>query len=286
MNSIDPKTAIIIDNNSSDDTIQIIQREYPKAQVLSQKSNIGFAAANNIGIQKAYDEGAEYFFLLNHDAWIKKGTIERLIQLSKANPEFGILSPIHLNGSGELLDWNFTNYISNQEDDGRKLYTDLLLQNKLQKIYDANFVNAAAWLITRKCIEKVGLFDAELFPHYGEDLNFVQRVHYHGFKIGVVPDAFIYHDREERSGAHSDELNEHKKHMKFRIDGSNPSNTNGLKNMNDHLTLLKKRIRRERLKLNFKVAKELEIELQEKTELSSLIQKNSELYKLKGFGLE
>ena len=65
--------------------------------------------------------------------------------------------------------------------------------NKLLPIYETTFVNAAAWLISKKCLLAVGGFDP-LYPHYGEDTDYIQRAQYFGFKIGIVPSVKIWHD--------------------------------------------------------------------------------------------
>ena len=195
-----PLQTIVIDNASTDDSVAYIKENYSEVELFISTENLGFAKANNLGIRHALAAGAEHVFLLNHDAWFVEDCLAKLLNLQQSFPDFGILSPIHLNGTGELLDWNFTQYLSSCHDDGRKLYTQLLKRETLDPIYSVSFVNAAAWLISRACIEKVGLFDTALFVHYGEDSHFVQRAQYHQFKIGVAPECFIYHDRETRSG--------------------------------------------------------------------------------------
>jgi GT2 family glycosyltransferase len=73
----------------------------------------------------------------------------------------------------------------------------------LKGIYEIEFVNAAAWLISAECIRTVGFFEP-LFFLYGEDNNYLQRVTYHGLKIGIAPQSRIYHDRETRAGKMND----------------------------------------------------------------------------------
>jgi GT2 family glycosyltransferase len=132
---------------------------------------------------------------MNQDVYITPETINQLVKIAKKNPDFGILSPIHLNGNGSELDFGFSNYIVPLKCE--KLYSDIFLQN-LAPLYELPFVNAAAWLLTRKCIEKVGGFSPS-FYHYGEDDNYCQRVLFHSLKIGIVPEAVIFHDREKRT---------------------------------------------------------------------------------------
>ncbi len=184
---------IVIDNGSTDKTIELITNEFPDIHLIKSKENLGFGAANNIGIKHAMQQNADYVFLLNQDAWIQKGTIELLVNSMQNNKEYGVVSPIHLNGSGEMLDRNFGDYLYNKG--GRKFITDKILGRDSKPIVDIDFVNAAAWLLSKECIEKVGLFDP-IFFHYGEDDNYLQRVKYHSFKIGILNSAYIHHDRE------------------------------------------------------------------------------------------
>ena len=154
---------IVVDNNSSDETIVFIKEKYPNVVLFPQKENLGFGQANNIGISYAYKNAADFFFLLNQDAYLVDDCLQKLIETQKAKPNYGIISPIHLNGKANLLDKNFSNYVN--YDANPSFYSDSILSNG-QEIYEVPFVNAAAWLISRECIETVGGFDP-IFFHYG-----------------------------------------------------------------------------------------------------------------------
>lgn len=193
-NSSLPLEIIAVDNNSTDNTLEILSSEYPEVELYKSKTNLGFGKANNIGIKKAFERGADYFFLLNQDAWLDPAYIEGLINLHKNNTNFGIVSPIHLNGSGTALDFRFS--LTCNEIDCPGFVSDLVLQ-KTKDMYAISFCNAALWLISRECIVKAGIFDP-LFPHYGEDTDYVNRIRYHGFKIGISPLYHGFHGREKR----------------------------------------------------------------------------------------
>jgi len=249
---------IVVDNNSADGTPQTIKEKYPQFELIQLEKNIGFAKANNIGIYKALQDGADYLFLLNHDAWIEPVTIRKLVEVSEYNPSYGILSPIHLNGSGSLLDWNFSKYISQPYDEGRKLYSDLLLKNKLQVIYNVKYVNAAAWLLSRNCIETVGLFEDNFIQQNGEDTNYLQRVYYHNLKVGVVPEVFIYHDREDRKGtATKSQLMNKYLIQRFVLNGLNVADNEGVLKMEQQLRIEQKTLLKSILKL--KLSESIEI---------------------------
>jgi GT2 family glycosyltransferase len=184
---------VVVDNNSNDQTVDFISKNYPKVWLLRQESNLGFGGANNVGISYAINKGGEAVFLLNQDVYVQQDCIENLIKAYSRNKEFGVISPIHFNGDGNALDYSFqkVTYMS-------PLISDLITRNFSQKIYDFKFMNAAAWFIPKEVLSIVGGFDP-LFFMYGEDDNYCQRILYHNFKIGVIPDAFIYHDSDNNN---------------------------------------------------------------------------------------
>ena len=181
-----PLSVIIIDNYSNDDTIKIIRENYPEVILLENDQNIGFGKANNIGLKYAIENDADYIFLLNQDAWIKPDTIEKLIELHSSDPKFGIVSPVHLNGTGTELDNYFSKCVP------YKKFEEI--ENTKTWFVETNFVNAAAWLLSRECVLKVGGFDP-LFNHYGEDRDYCYRISYHGYKIGINLKTTVCHDR-------------------------------------------------------------------------------------------
>jgi GT2 family glycosyltransferase len=189
-----PLHTIVIDNGSKDDTLARIAAEYPEVEVVNTGKNHGFGKANNIGMELAYQRGADYVFLLNQDAWIDPDAVQKLVEAHQRHPAYGVISPMHLNGAGDGLDYGFSNYIAPNK--CRRLYSDIYL-GRVQDVYDVGFVNAAAWMMTRECVEKVGGFSPSFF-HYGEDDNYTQRLQFHKLKLGVLPTSRIYHDREQR----------------------------------------------------------------------------------------
>ena len=174
----------IVDNMSTDGTAKYIEENYPYIKLIKNKKNLGFGAANNIGLQYAIDNGFDYVYLLNQDAWIKPDTIRLLIEASRAFPQYGILSPMQFQKNEIDLDLNFN-----------IIYSKIPKNN--QSISSVKYVMAAHWLISRKCIIEVGGF-SPTFHHYGEDDNYCDRARFKGFKIGIVTKAKAVHDRESR----------------------------------------------------------------------------------------
>jgi len=196
--SLYPSRIHVIDNGSTDGTIAFIRGHYPDVQLTVSSRNLGFGQANNIGMKQALEEGADYVFLLNQDAFVEPETIGALIEAHAADPSLGIVSPLHLNGRGDGMDANFLEYFLRSA--VREWAEAILLEKDRPSLVRTDFVNAAAWLVTAECLRKVGGFDP-IFFHYGEDDNYTQRVRYKDLGIAVLTDARIRHDRESRPGA-------------------------------------------------------------------------------------
>ena len=186
-----PVDTVVIDNGSTDQTIQRIRKDYPEIRLLPQNKNLGFGRANNIGMQIALTEGYDFVFLLNQDAWIDSNTIGKLVELSQSHPQYGILSPVHLTGKGDKPDPGFGYYAQIQQLD----------QLSDKNILPIPFANAALWMIPVSVLKKVGGF-SPLFYHYGEDKDFVNRLTYHDYQVGYSPQVFGNHDREYRPLTH------------------------------------------------------------------------------------
>ena len=195
LDSQQPVTIHVIDNASTDETAQFIAAEFPSVLLTRSPVNLGFGQANNVGIRRALDMGATHVFLLNQDAWVEPGTLGDLIAAMDASPRTGILSPLHLEGTGQRLDLNFRSYLSRSQ--VGPYLESVLLHSEKPVIIPTKFVNAAAWLISRDCLLSAGGFDP-IFFHYGEDAHYCSKVLQRGMNIGIHSGSRIRHDREQR----------------------------------------------------------------------------------------
>lgn len=190
-------TCMVVDNGSTDDTVKIIQNEFPEVILVEGEKNLGFGAANNIGLRYALKHGYRYAYLLNQDAWISPEDLERLIEIAERNKEFGLLSPLQVYAGKNQIDNNFAGNITKEMKD------DFLLpDNKPKELYEVKntTLQAAHWMLLMDAVRKVGGFSPAFF-HYGEDANMRRRMHYHGIKMGLVPSILAVHNRENRTNS-------------------------------------------------------------------------------------
>lgn len=192
-----PVQCIVIDNGSTDGTQEYIRTTFPEVDFIQSAENLGFGKANNVGIEKAYKKGADFFYLMNQDAWLYPDSIEKLLAIYNNYPnkdEIGIISPMHIDGTEKKLDIFLDKYIALNFEKTR-LISDLYFQT-LKPYYELDFINAAHWLLPKETIHVVGGFNP-LFFHYGEDNEYVNRLKYHKKKTILVPASKVVHDGKQ-----------------------------------------------------------------------------------------
>ena len=188
---------LAVDNGSDDGTCEYLAAEFPEVEVLGNPENLGFGAANNLGLGKAVEEDYDFVYLMNQDAWVEKDTLNLLVRAHR--PEFGVLSPLQLSASG-VPDANFYKKCGRSLERagfGLEPQHGRSSEGTVQDIVELPFVMAAHWLVSREALLTVGGF-SPAFRQYGEDDNFIDRLHWHGFSCGVVPEAKAVHDRGGR----------------------------------------------------------------------------------------
>ena len=269
-----PVEVIVVDNGSTDGTQDFLKNNFPDVEIHQSGENLGFGKANNIGIEMAYKKGADFFYLMNQDAWIFEKSVEELLKVYQNLPkkeEIGILSPMHLDGTEQHLDLFLDKYISHNFQN--RMISDLYLRTP-KSFYEISFINAAHWFLPRNTIEKVGGFNPYFF-HYGEDNEYINRLHFHGKKIFLCPESKVVHD-----GKQNLEKVDYKtfKDLSLETKILDPAYKNGL---TKELQSLKLSRAKHFFTGNFSHAKELDLKYKkiklESSELENLKQKVSQL---------
>ena len=192
----------VVDNCSNDGTQEYVRNHYPSVTIVENRRNLGFGQANNIGLQFALDNGYDYVYLMNQDAWVMPDTLSELVRLMEAHPDYGILSPMQMESNGNNLDNNFASLTLGRLQYSPKIINDMYFE-RVEDVYEVSFVMASHWMISASCLRKTGGF-SPTFHHYGEDNNYIQRAQIHDFKAGIAPGVHAIHDREYRQKTKKD----------------------------------------------------------------------------------
>lgn len=184
---------LIVDNASSDNSVDTIAAAYPNAALLRLPRNLGFTGANNVGFQYALEQGADFIYLLNTDTWVDPGFLAQAIITAAASPSIGIVGskvfhadrPDRLQFAGGHVNlttgYNGRPFGYNQVDDGQ-----------CDHITDVDWVTGCAMLISRACLTKTDGFD-EAFFAFHEDVDLCLRARAVGLRVVMSPRSRIWH---------------------------------------------------------------------------------------------
>jgi len=187
---------MVIDNASTDDTANIIRRDFPDVDLVELTENLGFGLGNNVGISKALREGAKYILLLNQDAFMLPGSLESLRRHMEMNAHVGICSPLQCSPDAHHIDPGTYRYYMSEG--GIDMLQDSLL-GQIKESYRTPGLNAAIWLVRSETFLQVGGFDP-LYFMYGEDDDLLERMQYHDIWFSLLPAIVAVHLRQSPPG--------------------------------------------------------------------------------------
>lgn len=179
----------VFDNDSTDGSADFVAEHFPQAKLVRSAENLGFSKPNNLGFDYAQKHGYDYVYLLNQDAWLEEGALEKLVAAAEAHPEYGVLSPMQMTEGYKDLDSQFEKVL-------KAAWVPKSAQGS--EPLEVKRVMAAHWLVPVRVLRQIGPFEEDLFPHWGQDDEWCDRLHFFGLKVGVVPDARAVHDRASR----------------------------------------------------------------------------------------
>lgn len=201
-------TVTVVDNASGDGTAEMVAVEFPGVSLLAQGSNLGFAAATNIGIRLGE---APFLLVLNPDAAIDAETLPVLLDLLDSDPSIGCCGPALVREDGSLDHAGRRSFptpisaLGHFSGIGRRLSGGALAAYRAPEVErgPVDAVNGAFMLLRRAALEQVGLFD-EGYWMYMEDLDLNRRLADAGWVTFYEPRAQALHTKAGTTGGHRD----------------------------------------------------------------------------------
>ena len=195
-----PYEIVVVDNNSSDDTIAMVEKTWPSVRLVKNPVNRGVAPARNQIFRMSQ---CEFVIILDVDTEVHPGSLDTLVDTMRAHPEAGIAGPKLVYGDGRLqLSCRPFPTPLNIAIEGTFL-RDWFPQSRFVKEYtlqdwdhkelrEVDWMYGAALIIRKSVLEQVGLFDEGFFYLY-EDMDLCFRVRRSGIKILYNPQAVVTH---------------------------------------------------------------------------------------------
>jgi len=184
---------IVVDNGSSDGSVEAVQAQYPFAEIVRSERNLGFAGGNNLGLRQA---GGQVVFLMNSDVLAAADTLQALAYQFEAQPDAGAISAGLRTTNGEAQAFAY----------GDDPTLDYLLRRGVRAILrrgslhrwdvdqpiETEWVSGTCVAVRREVIQQVGLLD-ERFQLYFEDNDWCLRIRQAGWKVIYDPRFTVTH---------------------------------------------------------------------------------------------
>lgn len=192
---------IIVDNASTDGTAQKLAEKFPGTVLIQNICNLGFAVGNNVGIQFAHENGADYFLIVNNDTLAAPDTISALVRAADADESIAAVAPkivehddphIISFAGGLLHLWKGSTQHIGQGEVDRGQYNEMR---------DCDYLTGAFLLVKRKIIEEIGVIP-DMYFMYWEDVDWSMRMRQAGYRLCYVPGAVVTHKVSSTARTH------------------------------------------------------------------------------------
>ncbi len=183
---------IVVDNDSSDDSVAAIRAKFPEFTVLQNDRNLGFAGGNNVGIRHALKSDAEFILVLNNDTIISPQLLNELVSAAIQHPDAGFLGARLLYHDRPEIVWfdraKWSASLNHFEYPGQDAHASSLGV----AVHETDYVCGAALFVRADATRQIGVMDERYFLVW-EEVDWCYRARKAGWKCIVVPRAVVWH---------------------------------------------------------------------------------------------
>jgi hypothetical protein len=183
---------VVVDNASSDNSVEILMEELSNCMIIESKKNIGFAGGNNLGIKYALNHNADYIMLLNNDTIVESQFLNDMINSFNVNNKIGIVGCKIMYYPEKNIIWYGGGYIDWFKFIGVHYGMRQIDKGQSNNKKEIDFITGCCMLVKREVFEKIGLLSEDYFMYF-EDVDFCVKVKNAGFVIWYNSEAVIYH---------------------------------------------------------------------------------------------
>jgi len=189
---------LVVDNASPDGSGEMVRNEFPQVRLLLLGENVGFARANNLGLQQAR---GELLLLLNSDTRVLDGSLDGLVLAMEEHPQAGVVGCKQLDARGRLqLTWGrfptFYREILRKVLHWRLRIDGSQVRDYLHRKYSSSapvdWVSGSCLMVRRDAVRDAGLLDVNIFLYF-EDIDWCRRIQRQGWQILYEPRVKIFH---------------------------------------------------------------------------------------------
>lgn len=183
---------VVVDNGSIDNSESVIKEMHSDVVVLQTGSNLGFAGANNIGMELSIAKGADYIWLLNNDTIVDADALKNALLLFQEIDKVGAVgSKIYYYHNPNVI-WALGGKCNFRTGDAEHIAMNEIDNGQYEIPIEVDYVVGCSMIIPVEVIKKVGFMDTQYF-HLQEDADLSFRIKREGYKLFVMPKSKVWH---------------------------------------------------------------------------------------------
>lgn len=183
--------AVVVDNNSADDSLEVIRKTHPDVPLFVLAENCGYAGGNNAGIAWALAQKYEWILLVNDDVVLAPGSVQALIEIGQSRPQVGFVGPLVLHAQPENLIQSAGGWMDARWRSGHR-GENQLDRGQFQQVENVPWLSGCALLVRSQMVREIGLLDERFFL-YQEELEWCLRGRQAGWKALFAPQVKAWH---------------------------------------------------------------------------------------------
>ncbi len=195
---------VLVDNGSTDDSLEKLKSEFPEVHYISIPTNQGFTGGNNAGIQHALDQDFDYVLLLNNDTVVKPDFLDLLVEFQKAHPQAGMVQPLILFLQHKETIWSAGGRLNPFLASATVFGDRKSLRDYTPIDREIDWATGCCTLLPSSVIRETGLLEASYFAYF-EDVDWSLRIKKKGLKIFLASQSVIFHEASASSKKQHDE---------------------------------------------------------------------------------
>ncbi len=198
----DAADVIVVDNGSSDDTVERVRLSYPRVTVLETHANLGFVGGNNVGMYHALKGDYTYIMLLNNDTIVDPEMVSEIIRVMEEDPTIGAAGPKMLYYDHPATIWSAGNQVNWHTGECSRLQAESRDDPSDTALQEVDYITGCAICVRREVIDRIGLLDERFFIYF-EETDWCIRANRDGWRVVYVPSARLWHKVSAAMGVSS-----------------------------------------------------------------------------------
>ena len=184
---------IVVDNASTDDSVEMIKKEFSDILLVENDENLGGTGGFNTGLKKAMEFDSDYVWLLDNDVEVENDALCGLVQIGEEDEKIAVIGSTvcyliyrdYIYEAGGYFNWRKGILKPNQ----RNVLYD---RKRMKRSYDVDYCAACSMLVRTSLLPRIGIMDDNFFLT-GDDLEWTYRFKRHGYRVVTTPLSRVYH---------------------------------------------------------------------------------------------